>query len=64
MESPGYTHPPVQYQMPAFYLKKDSRGHVIDDKVFLTWTSESHSLAFFLLWQRYHGGSHEGTDTI
>eukprot|EP00975_Prorocentrum_lima_P051927 10874209-Prorocentrum_lima.AAC.1 len=26
MESRGYTQPPVYYQMPAYYLKKDARG--------------------------------------
>eukprot|EP00975_Prorocentrum_lima_P011215 2379500-Prorocentrum_lima.AAC.1 len=64
MESRGYTLPPVQYQMPAYYLKKDSRGHVIDERIFLTWPSESHSLAFFLLWNRYHWESQDGADTV
>eukprot|EP00975_Prorocentrum_lima_P065102 12901437-Prorocentrum_lima.AAC.1 len=64
MTSRGYTGSPVNYQTPTLFLKKDSKGVVIDDEGFLTWTAESHSLAFYLLWQRYHWESSEGTDTI
>eukprot|EP00975_Prorocentrum_lima_P064326 12896837-Prorocentrum_lima.AAC.1 len=61
MTTRGYALPPVHYQMPPYFLKKDARGNVIKDKIFLTWTSESHSLAFYLLWQRYHLESSQDT---
>ena len=64
MRARGFMGAPIEYQHPVVYFDEDARGTLYSADFLLTFTTQMHSLAFYICWNDYHWESRQGTARV